>query len=64
MRSLPPVFCADPFGQGAKLKIRSNLSHHQFTQDHIGFPHTPLFASPHQGKRITTIVLILFRGKT
>jgi hypothetical protein len=33
MRSLPPVFCADPFGQGAKLKF----SHHQFTQDHIGF---------------------------
>jgi hypothetical protein len=33
MRSSQPVFCADPFGQGAKLK----LSHHQFTQDHIGF---------------------------
>jgi hypothetical protein len=55
MRSLPPVFCADPFGQGAKLKIRSNLSHHQFTQDHIGFPtrhysHHPIRQTDHDNR--------------
>jgi hypothetical protein len=38
MRSSQPVFCADPFLAGAKLKIRSNLSHHQFAQDRIAFP--------------------------